>query len=116
MTFNVPASAGEKPENRFEFTLPGAKKRYSIPKMDFLTGEHLLLVSQVEDQEFGADSVKALFQLTDELTDAPIRKLAMDQLVAFYDAWGSASAVTPPESDGSPALSESTDSKSNTPS
>jgi hypothetical protein len=116
MTFNVPVSAGEKPENRFEFTMPGSKKKYSLPKMEFLTGEHLLLVSKIEDDEFGPESVTALFQLTDDLTDAAIRKLAMDQLVAFFLAWSDASEVTPPESDGSPALSESTESKSNTPS
>lgn len=111
MTFVVPAAAGDKPENRFEFSLPGSKKKYSVPHFEFLTGDQLILVAKIEGQDLGPEAIVSLFALTDELTDAPLRKLGMDQLMAFYSAWADASAVAPGESDGSPNSSESTDSR-----
>lgn len=36
MVFQVPPSKASVKQNRFEFTLPGAKKVYSVPKLNFL--------------------------------------------------------------------------------
>jgi hypothetical protein len=113
MTFQVPTSAGDLPENRFEFSLPKSKKTYSVPKLEFLTGEQMMKVVSVDKASaagtLGDSDIAVIFELFEDMCDAPVRALAMDQLFALYEAWSAASDVTPGESDGSPSSSASTD-------
>lgn len=91
--FKVPTSDGEKPENRFEFSI--AEKSYSVPKLGFAPVEASLLFEQgyrIEGLIACAGSAEA---------SAALRLLATDQLTALEQAWIAASRVSPGESDGS---------------
>lgn len=93
--------------------MPKSKKSFSIPKLEFLTGEQMAGVVAFEAKAtagtLGAEGLESIFTLFEGLCAAPVRQLAMDQLFALFEAWSNASEVTPGESDGSATSSQSTD-------
>lgn len=90
MSFNVPASEKDNPENRFEFTI--GEKAYSVPKLGFAPVEASLLF----EQGFSAEGLLACSD--DPEIAADLRRLNQDQLNALEAAWVKASRVAPGES------------------
>ena len=117
MVFKVPSAAGQQDGNRFEFELDGTT--YSVPKLDYLTGEQMMLFAEAEDallgQKFTPRHLEIIFKVFEMVTDAPVRTLEVtEQLLPLFQAWSGAGEVEPGESDGSPDSSASTAPKSST--
>lgn len=91
--FVVPESGATKPENRFEFTV--GEKKYSVPKLGFVSGEAHALIERGEDY---AGSCAAF---DDPEARAVYEGLSRDQRKEFDQAWIAASRVSPGESEGS---------------
>jgi hypothetical protein len=110
--FKVPESKGSTPEGQFEFELAGTV--YRIPKLDYLTGEQMMLAVTAEEAATRREQVDALFGLFETVCDAPVRSLAMDQIGELYQAWVGAGSITPGESESSATSSQSTEQKLST--
>jgi hypothetical protein len=94
--FEVPASRASVKQNQFEFKIPGDRKTYSIPKLQFLRPA---LLRQMDSMKNQVDRVYALIEnyhpgLVDKFDD-------MEQLTALYTAWSEGSGITVGESSAS---------------
>lgn len=95
MAYEVPRSKKSLAQNRFEFTIEGSKKKYSIPLLKFLKPDLVLSLESMTQ----AIAMKTLLE-----TEAPgILEVIedMDQLENLFVAWGEASGVTMGESSAS---------------
>lgn len=93
MSFSVPESDAEKPENRFEFTI--GEKSYNVPKLGYAPVAASLLFEQ-------GYLIEGLIACSDDpAIAADMRKLKRDQLDALETAWVKESRVSPGESDSS---------------
>jgi hypothetical protein len=95
MVFQVPASKSSVKQNRFEFSLPGSAKVYSVPKLEYVKPSLALQFEDATDVGaarllFGAYLPEAFGLLED-----------VEQLGALMEAWKDASGVTPGESGAS---------------
>ena len=95
MVFQVPPSKASIKQNRFEFSLPGSKKVYSVPKLGFVNPS---LILQMEGESEAA-AVKALFD--EYLPEAFPLFEDSAQLEVFMGAWKEASGVSLGESEAS---------------
>ena len=94
--FQVPASKASIKQNQFEFKLPGDRKTYTIPKMQFLKPN---LIDELDPEKPKTDVVKSilehyhpgLWESFDELSQA----------TAFFEAWAQSSGVDLGESSAS---------------
>jgi len=94
--FEVPASKASVKQNQFEFKIPGDRKTYSIPKLQFLRPSLLREMDSMKNQ---VDRVYALIEnyhpgLVDKFDD-------MEQLTALYVGWSEGSGITVGESSAS---------------
>ncbi|MGW4090038.1 hypothetical protein [Nocardia sp. NPDC004750] len=104
MPYQVPEPGGEKPENRFEFSIKG--KTYSVPKIEFLPDEassflEAMSTGKISDVGY-TEYIRTLFAKAEpKLSANALKGLARDQLTALRDAWYESSKVTPGESSAS---------------
>jgi hypothetical protein len=101
MVFAVPASKRSLKQNRYEFTVPGDKKKYSIPLVKFLPAGALESVSEQEDV-----SIFDILTFFDEAevtegTAAAVRTLDQEQINALMADWQKESGVSVGESSAS---------------
>jgi hypothetical protein len=95
MVFEVPKSQASIGQNRFEFSLPGSKKSFSIPLAKYIKPEIVVTLAETPDVrgtrallEHYAPGAWALFE-------------SNDQLEAFGAAWREASGIGLGESSAS---------------
>ena len=81
MVFQVPPSQASIKQNRFEFALPGSKKVYSVPKLQFLKPSLALSFDDMNE----AQAARALFSTY--LPDALELLEDSTQLQALMEAW-----------------------------
>lgn len=97
MPYQVPPSKASIKQNQFEFKLPGDRKTYSIPKLQYLKPS---LIDRFEDGSTPkTDLLRSIFDhyhpgLWESFDD-------LDQARGFFDAWGEASGITAGESSAS---------------
>jgi hypothetical protein len=96
MVYQVPASKASIKQNRFEFTLPGSKKVYSVPLMKFIKPAIVIDLDGTLTQEamgvrLFKEYLPEVFSLIDD----------SEQLEALMAAWQEASGVTVGESTAS---------------
>lgn len=106
MVYQVPPAKRSIKQNVFEFTLPGDKKKYSLPKLAFIKPA---LVEKLD----GGQKSEIVRALLDEYVPG-VYDLMEDsyQLIALYEAWAAESGIKLGESSGSDGSSESTKSPS----
>ncbi|BAU32455.1 hypothetical protein [Microcella alkaliphila] len=98
--FAVPESKRSIRQNQYEFTLPGGKKVYRIPKAKFLP------VGIIEKFDGGQKNlsiadVLAMFEGGDKAALDAIRTLDSEQLQALTKDWQADSGLTVGESEAS---------------
>lgn len=85
MVFQVPPSQASVKQNRFEFQLPGSKKTYSVPKLQFIKPALALQFSELTEVQVAnllfAEYIPDVFPLLEDAT----------QLEALLGAWKEAS-------------------------
>lgn len=98
MVYQVPASKASIKQNRFEFQLPGSKKTYSVPKLQFVKPALALSFGDLtEVQVANLLFNEYLPEVFPQLEDG-------SQLEALLNAWKEASeGVGVGESSASPA-------------
>lgn len=98
MTFEVPESKKSIKQNQFEFTLPGGKKKYSVPKAKFLPVGVIEKMSGNKGEVTIADIISMFGE--GAARDA-VRTLDQEQLQALTNAWQKDSGLTVGESSAS---------------
>ena len=115
MTFEVPAAKASIKQNVFEFTIPGSKKVYSLPLMQYIGAdlahqmtEFLPKVKEAEenggivsDPELNAALNAWQHDLFERYAPGIYGRLSRDQVEALAEAWREASAVSLGESSSS---------------
>ncbi|MFJ4166287.1 hypothetical protein ACIPY5_12085 [Microbacterium sp. NPDC089698] len=97
MPYEVPQSKKSLKQNRFEFKLPGDKKLYSVPLLQYIRPAFIRDYSELDANEFMVKFIDAeLPGVLDKLEDS-------EQLEALMNAWSEASGITPGESEASPS-------------
>ncbi|MDJ0338266.1 hypothetical protein [Cryobacterium sp. PH31-O1] len=90
MTFTVPASKASIRQNRFEFSIEGSAKKYSLPKMKFMPVGVIAKLQAVEAPN--------LLDVLNFLGTGPAATAAGtldgEQLDVLFTAWQSESGVT----------------------
>lgn len=100
MAYVVPASAGVKAENRFEFTI--GDETFSVPFLQYLNAEAVEYLESPDRNRIGEITfIRRLITLADEKAGAAVRPLARDQVKGLSEAWAKASEVTEGESSAS---------------
>lgn len=120
MVFQVPAAKASIKQNRFEFQLPGAKKVWSLPKLQYLSPDlsRRIRTAAIEAQEFidengevrpdaPPEKIAPLSEIQTEILEHYCPGLSAllegeDQVTALIEAWQEASKVSVGESDTSP--------------
>lgn len=95
MVYEVPPSKASIKQNRFEFHMPGNRKLFSVPKLQYMKPALALQLSELTEVE----AAKVLFdeylpEAFDQFGDA-------EQLEEFMAAWQEASGITVGESQAS---------------
>ncbi|WP_431941679.1 hypothetical protein [Nocardia grenadensis] len=98
----VPASAGSKKANRYEFRCKPGGTVYSVPKVQYLSGEG----SDFIEEAIKADMTEITLTRRLLMIECPeaadeIRAMAGDQIMFISRRWAEASNITPGESEGS---------------
>ncbi|OZD23816.1 hypothetical protein CH253_08110 [Rhodococcus sp. 06-156-3C] len=105
--YNVPESGAEKKENRFAFRIKdangkGKDKVYSVPKLEFLSGETSEYIADLVGKAYNETTVtRNMLSLENPDCAEAVRKLRKDQVDALSAQWAEASAVTVGESSAS---------------
>ena len=114
MTFEVPVAKASIKQNLFEFTIPGDRKTYRLPLMQYLqasfadrmnslaaTIKAAQTSSGTPDPEAIAASSNLQREIFEHYVPGLYDKLAADQVGALADAWREASTVGLGESSAS---------------
>lgn len=98
MVYAVPESKRSIKQNQFEFTVPGDRKKYTIPKAKYLTVGQIEMLST-------KDTEVTLTDVLDLIGDGPAkeaaRKLDQEQLANLMEAWQTDSGLDLGESSAS---------------
>lgn len=95
MVFQVPTSQASIKQNRFEFTLPGSKKVYSVPKLQFVKPSIALQFNDLSEIQIANILFSEyLPEVFPQLEDA-------SQLEALLNAWKEESGIDVGESGAS---------------
>lgn len=95
MVFQVPTSQASIKQNRFEFTLPGSKKVYSVPKLQFVKPSIALQFNDLSEIQIANILFSEyLPEVFPQLEDA-------SQLEALLNAWKEESGIDVGESEAS---------------
>jgi hypothetical protein len=85
MVFQVPPSKASVKQNRFEFQLPGSKKTYSVPKLQYVKPSLALQFDELTEVQIAnllfGEYLPDVFPLLEDAT----------QLEALLEAWKAAS-------------------------
>lgn len=95
--FAVPKSRADLPENRFEFTFPGSRKKYSIPLLKFIRPTLAADIQLMGDVEATRHIINAYFPDEDLLAKFDDQ----DQFDAWIEAWRAESGIGLGESEAS---------------
>lgn len=96
MPYEVPQSKKSLKQNQFEFKLPGDRKTYSVPLLQYIRPAFIRDYAELDANEFMVKFIDAeLPGVLDKLEDS-------EQLEALMNAWSAASGITPGESEASP--------------
>lgn len=111
MVFKVPESKASIKQNQFEFTLPGGKKVYSLPKMQYISSDLRERMQSVgsalkadvdagrePSPEAAAEMGRLQRELFEKYAPELYKKVSDDQLEAIQEAWQEASNITLGES------------------
>jgi hypothetical protein len=91
--YEVPASKASVEQNQFKFKLPGDRKTYKVPKLQFLKP------SLMRDMDGMANKIDRVYALLEHYHPQLVDKFdGLDQVEAFYTAWAEGSAITVGES------------------
>lgn len=97
MPFEIPKSQASIAQNRFEFTFPGSKKKYSLPLLKFIRPSLIRDIGQLDEMD-GFSKILTEYYPNEDLfakfDDA-------DQFEAFIEAWKDESGVSLGESEDS---------------
>lgn len=95
MVYQVPSSQASIKQNRFEFSLPGSKKVYSVPKLQFVKPAIALQFSDLTEVQIAnllfAEYLPEVFPQLEDAT----------QLEALLNAWKEESGIGAGESEAS---------------
>jgi len=95
VVYSVPAPQASIKQNRFEFTLPGSKKVYSVPKLQFVKPSLALSFGELSEVQVANllfnEYLPDVFPLLEDST----------QLEALLSAWKEASGIGVGESEAS---------------
>lgn len=97
MVFQVPKSQASIAQNRFEFTFPGSKKKYTLPMLKFIKPSLVRDIGHLDEMDGFSEILKAYYPDEDlfaKFEDA-------DQFEAFVNAWKDESGVSLGESEDS---------------
>lgn len=102
MTYAVPASKRSLKQNQFEFTVPGDKKKYSLPLAKFLPSGAVEEMAKLENN-VGLSDILGFFDSAALApgTAAAVRKLDNEQINELMAAWQAESGITVGESSAS---------------
>ncbi|AXK86596.1 hypothetical protein SAMN05421776_11756 [Nocardia farcinica] len=98
----VPASKASKRENRYSFRLKDGGKVYSVPKLQYMSGDGSKFIA--EQLGKGLDEVsftRRLLSIECPEAAAELDSLHADQVLWLSERWTAASAITVGESEGS---------------
>lgn len=101
--FVVPESKAAKADGQFQFKLPGSKKTFNVPLMQYLPVERASAAARFESGAFNPtdlDAVLADMFGSEELAGL-VKKLDSEQLSALFQAWQDAGDVSLGESPAS---------------
>ncbi|WP_280430037.1 hypothetical protein [Nocardia brasiliensis] len=99
--FTVPPSKASKRENRFPFrTRPGGRV-YTVPKLQFFSGESAAFIKEQVNGLSEAQITRELIRIECPDAVADVKQMADDQVIELSGAWVAASGITVGESDGS---------------
>lgn len=108
MAFKVPESKASIKQNVFEFQLPGHKKTFSVPKLEYMSAE---LVERLGDfkeykpgEEVSDEDGRAMFKLQNDIFRhycPEALSLDTEQAAALFAAWSEGSEVDVGESSAS---------------
>lgn len=104
MAFNIPAPAGDQPQNRFTFDL--GSETLSLPKLEYVPYEADEFLNKLRGEAGTVTQRNFILQFIDACDSkvgAKLRKTrpSRDQVEALYEAWANASEVTPGKSSDS---------------
>lgn len=97
MPFEIPKSQASIAQNRFEFTFPSSKKKYSLPLLKFIKPSLVRDLGTLDEIDGFCKILDAYYpddDLLDKFEDA-------DQFEAFLTAWKDESGVSLGESEDS---------------
>jgi hypothetical protein len=110
MVYEVPASNASQKQNRFEFRVPGKRKVYDLPKVEFLRPALLKeirdLAATIGDAEPNAEQSMALFDCQVAIFEHYVPGFLelfddQEQIADLVTAWQNESNVTLGESSAS---------------
>ena len=113
MPFEVPASKASIKQNIFEFTIPGSKKVYSLPLLQYLNADLATEMAVISPklqamQETGGKDPEVIAAVSswqrkvfESYAPGVYAKLTSDQISALAAAWREASSVSMGESQSS---------------
>lgn len=110
MVYKVKPSAANKPENRFEFSMPGSKKTYSLPLLQYVPPQLALDLPSLKEDD-PADVMRFMGKFLHRIS--PKEDIIglfddQEQFMDWFQAWQDASTVSLGESGASDASSEGT--------
>ncbi|PZE89940.1 hypothetical protein [Curtobacterium sp. MCBD17_008] len=96
MVYEVPTSKASIDQNQWSFKMPGDRKTYKVPKLQFIKPS---LMREMDAMNNRIDRVYALLEhYHPGIVD---RFEGLDQVEAFYTAWAEGSGITTGESSAS---------------
>lgn len=112
MTFRIPASAAQKPENQFVFESADGQKTYHVPFLQYLPPKLIIEIGDADDDDKLTKAMSTILQYY-STEDMDLVGLFEDgtQLRAWMDAWQEASTASLGESEASVESSESTEAR-----
>jgi hypothetical protein len=109
MVYQVKQSAAKQKKNRFEFQMPGSKKLYSVPLLQYIPPRLVIDLQKVDDSKPDTviDFIQKLFKAVSPKEDILALFDDEDQFTDWFVAWQEASTVQLGESSASAASSRS---------
>ncbi|RJO79310.1 hypothetical protein D5S18_02980 [Nocardia panacis] len=100
--FIVPESEGSKKGNRFAFRGKDGGRIYSVPFLQYLSGESAAMVGKAVDENWDeARLTRGLIGVECPAAADAVLKMANDQVISLSRAWTEASSAAVGESVGS---------------
>ena len=94
--YEVPASKASIDQNLWSFKMPGDRKTYKVPKLQFMKP------SLMREMDATLNKIDRVYALLENYHPGLVDKFdGLDQVEAFYGAWAEASGLTVGESSAS---------------